>query len=217
MGTLAPRDWFYCEVIRDDSPEDPIIAWACSTDCAMKFWKPGPGKLDLTQDPALMRPYVLREIDHDKNCILVQVGGADECDCTPNRDDTPAGKIRNLQLKLGQYTEQLAAAKLEIEELKAQALANEQTLRSRLTSVATRQREYTTSMCCRVANHMLSEEQLHSMSTTALAAPLVDLTPPDEQLPKDEPNHVQTEVARLQRRLNVVLRHNAELLEQLQS
>lgn len=40
----CPDGWFYLEAKDDDDPNGTIIVWACSKECAMAQWKPGPGK-----------------------------------------------------------------------------------------------------------------------------------------------------------------------------
>ena len=38
----SPKDWLYLEA-KDAGSGDTVIVWACSTHCASKQWRPGPG------------------------------------------------------------------------------------------------------------------------------------------------------------------------------
>lgn len=49
-GTLCPEGWLYGEGLDEDSGE-VIVLGVCSQECSVRFWHPGPGKLDLTVDP----------------------------------------------------------------------------------------------------------------------------------------------------------------------
>lgn len=49
LGKLAPEGWFYLEATDDTNPNNCLIIWACSKECADKQWLAGPGRLDLTQ------------------------------------------------------------------------------------------------------------------------------------------------------------------------
>lgn len=47
-GHAAPDGWLFGEAIDDEGPEnDATIVWACSKSCANRFWRQGPGRLDL--------------------------------------------------------------------------------------------------------------------------------------------------------------------------
>ena len=46
--TWAPEGWFYAEAT-DEEDKSTIIVWACSEECKNKFWKQGPGKMNLDE------------------------------------------------------------------------------------------------------------------------------------------------------------------------
>lgn len=49
-GKLVPEGWYYAEVTDDDHPSNPIVVGVCSTACRSRFWKSGPGHLNLTEE-----------------------------------------------------------------------------------------------------------------------------------------------------------------------
>lgn len=67
-GTLTAKEFFYAEATMDDAgPEATIVLTVCSEKCALAFFKPGPGKLDLDgnelppaprEEPPLVRSLV---------------------------------------------------------------------------------------------------------------------------------------------------------------
>ena len=56
----CPEEWFYGEVIDDESPElSPIVVAVCSKECKESFWLKGPGNLRTT--PEYLRRYRMSE------------------------------------------------------------------------------------------------------------------------------------------------------------
>jgi len=45
----APEGWFYGETTDNSDPHNVLIVWACSEECKQKFWKDGPGKMDVEE------------------------------------------------------------------------------------------------------------------------------------------------------------------------
>lgn len=46
MMTFAPDGWVYMEATDAEDTDNDLVSWACSPECAMSQWRPGPGRLD---------------------------------------------------------------------------------------------------------------------------------------------------------------------------
>lgn len=55
MGHCCPEGWLYAEVVDEEAELSTsregatLIITVCGDQCAKALWKPGPGRLDLTQ------------------------------------------------------------------------------------------------------------------------------------------------------------------------
>lgn len=47
--TWAPEGWFYAEATDEEDKDNTLIVLACSEECKNKFWKEGPGKMNLAE------------------------------------------------------------------------------------------------------------------------------------------------------------------------